>query len=111
VDVFALKSRFWQNFASSPTLTDSDGPADMTWETIEDVDVKSGKVKLNKASRIRPRRLLWRQPLAKARQYCLRSRPRGGSSEATMERLSRKMRKNHGSSGPSMAVMWGKLVE
>src|SRR5438552_3831762 len=37
-NVFALKSRFWQNFASSPTLTDSAGPADMTWETSEDID-------------------------------------------------------------------------
>jgi monoamine oxidase len=36
-NLFALKSRLWQNFASSPTLTDSDGPADMTWETTEDV--------------------------------------------------------------------------
>ena len=39
-NLFALKSRFWQNFASSPTLTDSNGPADMTWETTEDVKVK-----------------------------------------------------------------------
>jgi monoamine oxidase len=35
-NLFALKKRFWQNFASSPTLTDSNGPADMTWETTED---------------------------------------------------------------------------
>lgn len=47
-NLFALRSRFWQNFASSPTLTDSDGPADMTWETTEDVDVKIGKVKINR---------------------------------------------------------------
>lgn len=43
-NLFALKSRFWQNFASSPTLTDSDGLADMTWETTEDVE----KVKINR---------------------------------------------------------------
>jgi len=43
-NLFALKSRFWQDFASSPTLTDSNGPADMTWETTEDVE----KVKINK---------------------------------------------------------------
>jgi monoamine oxidase len=43
-NLFSLKSRLWQDFASSPTLTDSDGPADMTWETTEDVD----KVKINK---------------------------------------------------------------
>ena len=43
-NLFAVRTRFWQNFASSPTLTDSDGPADMTWETTEDVD----KVKINK---------------------------------------------------------------
>ena len=45
-NLFALKSRFWQNFASSPTLTDSDGPVDVTWETTEDVD----NVKINKQS-------------------------------------------------------------
>jgi len=43
-NLFALKSRFWQDFASSPTLTDSNGPADMTWETTEDVH----KSKINK---------------------------------------------------------------
>lgn len=44
-NIFALKSRFWQNFSSSPTLTDSNGPADMTWETSEDVDnVKIKKI-------------------------------------------------------------------
>jgi monoamine oxidase len=42
-NLFALKSRFWQNFSSSPTLTDSNGPADMTWETSEDIK----KVKFN----------------------------------------------------------------
>lgn len=42
-NIFALKSRFWQNFASSPTLTDSKGPADMTWETTEDVKVRINK--------------------------------------------------------------------
>jgi monoamine oxidase len=47
-NLFALKSRFWRNFASSPTLTDSDGPADMTWETTEDVHAKVRKVKINK---------------------------------------------------------------
>jgi monoamine oxidase len=46
-NIFALKSRFWQNFASSPTLTDSDGPADMTWETSEDVEDAKVK-KINK---------------------------------------------------------------
>ena len=46
-NIFALKSRFWQNFASSPTLTDSNGPADMTWETSEDVDDAKVK-KINK---------------------------------------------------------------
>ena len=30
-----LRSRFWQDFASSPTLT-ADGPVDLTWETTED---------------------------------------------------------------------------
>jgi monoamine oxidase len=35
-NLFVLKKRFWQSFASSPTLTDSKGPADMTWETTED---------------------------------------------------------------------------
>jgi monoamine oxidase len=29
-----LKSRFWQNYASSPTLS-QDGPVDLTWETTE----------------------------------------------------------------------------
>jgi monoamine oxidase len=29
-----LKERFWQEFASSPTLSD-DGPVDLTWETTE----------------------------------------------------------------------------
>jgi monoamine oxidase len=43
-NLFALRSRFWQNFASSPTLTDSNGPADMTWETTEDIH----KVKINR---------------------------------------------------------------
>ena len=37
-NLFALKSRFWQNFASSPTLTDNNGPADNTWETSEDIE-------------------------------------------------------------------------
>ena len=46
-NLFALKSRFWQNFASSPTLTDSNGPADMTWETSEDIDDARVK-KINK---------------------------------------------------------------
>jgi hypothetical protein len=69
-NLFALKSRFWQNFASSPTLTDSDGPADMTWETTEDVD----KVKINKVG-FRPRRLLWRQPFARAPRPCLGPSP------------------------------------
>jgi monoamine oxidase len=27
--------RFWQDFSSAPTLTDDDGPADLTWETTE----------------------------------------------------------------------------
>jgi monoamine oxidase len=27
--------RFWEAFASSPTLTDSEGPTDLTWETTE----------------------------------------------------------------------------
>jgi monoamine oxidase len=36
-NVFSLKNRLWQSFASSPTLTDSFGPADMTWETTEDI--------------------------------------------------------------------------
>jgi monoamine oxidase len=43
-NLFALNSRLWQDFASSPTLTDSNGPADMTWETTEDVH----KLKINK---------------------------------------------------------------
>jgi monoamine oxidase len=30
-----LNSRFWREFASSPTLT-ADGPVDLTWETTED---------------------------------------------------------------------------
>jgi monoamine oxidase len=30
-----FKRRFWENFASSPTLTDADGPVDLTWETTE----------------------------------------------------------------------------
>lgn len=34
-NIFALKSRFWQDYSSSPTLSDSNGPADMTWETTE----------------------------------------------------------------------------
>jgi monoamine oxidase len=42
-NIFALKSRFWQNFSSSPTLTDSNGLADMTWETSEDIE--SAKIK------------------------------------------------------------------
>jgi len=29
-----LKERFWQEFASAPTLSD-DGPVDLTWETTE----------------------------------------------------------------------------
>jgi monoamine oxidase len=29
-----LRTRFWQDFASSPTLT-ADGPVDLTWETTE----------------------------------------------------------------------------
>jgi len=29
-----LKTRFWQDFASAPTLSD-DGPVDLTWETTE----------------------------------------------------------------------------
>ncbi len=33
--LLGLKRRLWQDFASSPTLTDSRGPADMTWETTE----------------------------------------------------------------------------
>ena len=37
-NIFALKSRVWQNFSSSPTLTDSNGPADNTWETSEDIE-------------------------------------------------------------------------
>jgi len=37
-NLFSLKSRFWQSFASSPTLTDSEGLADMTWETTEDTE-------------------------------------------------------------------------
>ena len=44
-NVFALKSRFWQNFSSSPTLTDSNGLADMTWETSEDIE--SDQIKKN----------------------------------------------------------------
>ncbi len=44
-NIFALKSRFWQNFSSSPTLTDSNGLADMTWETSEDIE--SAKIKKN----------------------------------------------------------------
>ena len=46
-NLYALKSRFWQNFSSSPTLTDSDGPADMTWETSQDIDSRKIK-KINK---------------------------------------------------------------
>jgi monoamine oxidase len=30
-----LNRRFWEDFASSPTLTDSGGPVDLTWETTE----------------------------------------------------------------------------
>jgi monoamine oxidase len=30
-----FKTRFWEPFASSPTLTDEDGPIDLTWETTE----------------------------------------------------------------------------
>lgn len=47
-NLFSLKSRFWQNFGSSPTLTDSRGPADMTWETTEDLKVRAGRFKINK---------------------------------------------------------------
>jgi monoamine oxidase len=43
-NLFAFKSLFWQNYSSSPTLTDSNGPRDMTWETSEDIH----KVKVNK---------------------------------------------------------------
>jgi monoamine oxidase len=32
--VMRLRQRFWQDFASSPTLTE-DGPVDITWETTE----------------------------------------------------------------------------
>lgn len=34
--LFGLKRRFWQDFSSSPTLTDADGPVDLTWETTEE---------------------------------------------------------------------------
>lgn len=30
-----LRRRFWQDYASSPTLTEMDGPVDITWETTE----------------------------------------------------------------------------
>jgi len=43
-NLFAFESRFWQNYSSSPTLTDSDGPVDMSWETSEDIH----KVKVNR---------------------------------------------------------------
>jgi len=30
-----LRRRFWQDFASSPNLSEEDGPVDLTWETTE----------------------------------------------------------------------------
>lgn len=33
--LMSFNNRFWQNFASSPTLSE-DGPVDLTWETTED---------------------------------------------------------------------------
>jgi monoamine oxidase len=34
-NLIQFNRRFWEDFASSPTLTDSDGPTDLTWETTE----------------------------------------------------------------------------
>ena len=47
-NLFSLKSRFWQSFSSSPNLTDSVGPADMTWETTEDMHHPRRKTNRNK---------------------------------------------------------------
>jgi monoamine oxidase len=47
-NLFSLKSRLWQSFSSSPNLADSDGPADMTWETTEDTHHPRRKTNPNK---------------------------------------------------------------
>jgi monoamine oxidase len=39
-----LRTRFWQDFASSPTLTEMDGPVDITWETTEAGPAARGKI-------------------------------------------------------------------
>jgi monoamine oxidase len=41
-NILRLKRRFWEDFSSSPTLSDSSGPADMTWETTEAEDRPHG---------------------------------------------------------------------
>ncbi len=84
-NLFAFKSRFWQNYSSSPTLADSNGPRDMTWETSEDIH----KVKSQQEAGFHLRRLLWCQSFAGARGPCLGAVPQGGASGATQERVSR----------------------
>lgn len=39
-----LRSRFWQNYASSPNLSEEDGPVDLTWETTESEPNNMGKI-------------------------------------------------------------------